>query len=341
VAIDQLKQLVAADSSRQRDRHDLAICYNNLSYVERDVDSSAAADSCGQAIAILSELAERDPHDLALRSDLALFHNNSGAIQGRTGEWSAAGASYHQAIELQRQLVRQAPHVVGYRYALATSLTNLGQALSAGGDASAAIEAFGESRAIAQQLADDFPTEVQFQSLLGGVLNNLAMVQEQSGQLDAALKDYAAAVAHQRNAFDVAPQVSDYREFLSKHYFNYGRALRAAGKPAEAGEAALARRRLWPDHGEHLYEIAVELALAAEQLARQGRTDDDVALGKRLVGEAKNTLQKAAAAGYDIVQASRRTLDSRSPLPHDWDRLLAEAAAQAQPLPESARATGL
>jgi serine/threonine protein kinase/Flp pilus assembly protein TadD len=341
LAIDQLQQLVATDSSRQRDRHDLAICYNNLSYVERDVDSTAASESCGQAIAILSELVDKDPHDLALRSDLALFHNNSGAIQGRTSQWESACASYRQAIALQRQLVRQAPHVVGYRYGLATSLTNLGQALSASGDVPKAMETFGESKGLALELAEDFPTEVQFQSLLGGALNNLAMVEEQSGQLDVALEDYASAVAHQRNAFDLAPQVSDYREFLSKHYFNYGRALRAAGKPAEAAEAALARRRLWPGHGQHLYEIAVELALAAEQLARQGGADDDVALRKRLDGEAKKTLQAAAAAGYDIVQANRRTHDSRSPLPHNWDRLLAEAAAaQAQTPSESPRSGG-
>ncbi len=335
-AIDQLTPLAAGDEATPRDRHDLAICYNNLSYVERDADPAAAAHSCSQAIAIVAELAEREPLDLSLRSDLALFHNNLGAIQGRTGQWDDACATYREAISLQRQLMRQAPQVVAYRYGLATSLTNLGQAQSAGGDAAAAIGSFRESTAIARQLADDFANEVRFRSLLGGVLNNLAMAEEQAGQLDAALDDYAAAVANQRQAFDLAPHVSDYREYLSKHYYNYGRALRAAGRAADAGEAALARRRLWPDHGPHLYEIAIELSLAADL----ARANDARPLAADLDREAKSTLQSATAAGYDISQPSRPAPDSTSALPIHWERLLAEVAAEAQPGSDSATQGG-
>lgn len=342
LAIDGLKGQVAANSSRQRDQHDLAICYNNLSYVERDVDCQAALGSCRQAIAILSPLVDQSPLDAALRSDLALFHNNLGAIQGRLDQWQPSCEAYRQAVALQQQLVRQSPQVVGYRYSLAASLMNLGQALSTSGDVDAALETFGQSRQLARELTDDFPAEVQFQSLAGGVLNNLAMVEEQSGQLDTALKDYAAAIGYQRSALDLAPQVSDFREFLSKHYFNYGRALRAAGRAAEAGEAALARRRLWPHDGQHLYEIAVELALAAEQLDGQGQTDDAAAQGRRLAEEATNTLQASAETGYDIAQASGQAVDRQSSLPGNWQRLLAAAiAGPADGATEPANATGL
>jgi len=141
---------------------------------------------------------------------------------------------------------------------------------------------------------------------------------------------------------DLAPDVSDFRKFLSKHYFNCGRALRAASKPAEAGEAALARRRLWPGHAEHLYEIAIELALASEQLAGEDPSEEELAQSKELADEAKKTLQNAAAAGYDITQASKKLSKKRSRFPHGWEQLLDEVAAgQQRASSESARAAGL
>jgi tetratricopeptide (TPR) repeat protein len=328
MAVDQLTKLVALDANESRDRHDLAICYNNLSYVERDVDHAAAELAAQRAITTLAKLADENPNEYVYRADLALFHNNLGAIRGRDGRWESACQSYDRAIALQRQLVRQAPHVVGYRQGLAASLTNLGQSQAAGGDIDAALRTFEESKQHAERLVDDFPTEVQFHSLLGGVLNNQAMIQEESGQLDAALENYAAAIIHQRKAFELAPRMSDFREFLSKHYFNYGRALRSAGKPAQAGEMALERRQLWPKHGRHLYEVAVELATAVEQLAEQNESDEDSATSSRFAREAKLTWNDAVAAGYDPADAPR-SLDGLPELSENWAE------------PTTARAEGL
>jgi hypothetical protein len=112
----------------------------------------------------------------------------------------------------------------------------------------------------------DYPNELTFRSLAGAVLNNRAMALETSERPEESLPVYEAAITHQQLAFDEAPQVAEYREFLSKHLFNYGRALRNSDRPQDAAHVALQRRQLWPTNGLHLGQVAVELAEAASQI---------------------------------------------------------------------------
>src|SRR5690606_30897409 len=151
------------------------------------------------------------------------------------------------------------------------------------------VRPFEEAQQLASRLVGDFPSQDQLRSKLLRVVNNHAMVEERAGQLNAAHNGYAAASVHRRMAFDLAPQMADFREYLSKHLFNYGRALRSAGKPAQAAEIALERRQLWPEHGRHLYEIALELVTAAEQLSEQSKQKDDLAASARFAQQAKAT----------------------------------------------------
>jgi tetratricopeptide (TPR) repeat protein len=192
---------------------------------------------------------------------------------------------------------------------LAVSWNNLGQALqSSGGEnaAAQASDAFDSARQIIEQLVDDYPEELSFRSLCGAVYNNRAMALEAADRLDDALAAYAKAIEQQRTAYDRAPQIPEYREFLSKHYFNYGRALRDAGRPAEAAEISLARRELWPGDGQRLGQVAVELALAAvaARAARDGGNSDAQdrdELADRLEAETAATLRDAAAAGGNLA----------------------------------------
>jgi hypothetical protein len=137
--------------------------------------------------------------------------------------------------------------------------------------------------------------------LCGAVLNNRAMALEASGQAQAALPVYEAAIEHQRFAHERAPQITGYRDYLSKHYFNYGRALRAAGLPAEAAEAAQLRRKLWPGHGEHLGQVAIELAQAAVLLRGEDADAAASEVAAKLEDEARSAIREAAASGVDLA----------------------------------------
>ena len=297
-SIDLLDRLSAGHADDERLKHDLAIGYNNLSFVERNSDWAAAAKASDRAIEILEELSKADAASLECRSDLALCYNNRGAIQGHRQEWAAASESYRAAIRLQEQLVRQAPAVVLYRRNLAVSLNNLGQSQQESGELAEAVETFAKSQAIVSLLVEDYPNELMFRSLCGAVFNNRAMALEAAENVQDALTAYEAAIKHQRIAFERAPRVTEYRESLSKHFFNYGRALRAVGRPDEAAKIARERAALWPAHGDHLGGVAVELAEAAAAV-RKSSKNPTLAMG--LEEESAQMLREAAAAGGNIA----------------------------------------
>jgi serine/threonine protein kinase/tetratricopeptide (TPR) repeat protein len=328
-SIDLLKDLLASSPTDSKLRHDLAIGYNNLSYVQRVADWEGSEQSCRRAIEILERLASENEPVPSFRSDLALCYNNFGAILGHRDQWQEACQWYEKAIELQRQLTRQAGAVVAYRRELAVSLNNLGQALQELDDHPAAIKSFDDAEEIVSQLVEDYPNELTFRSLAGAVLNNRAMALEASHQNDAALPAYEKAIAHQRVAQERAPQVAEYREFLSKHYFNYGRALRAASRPMDAAEVARQRRQLWPQHGDHLGQVAVELAQAAVQVRSDPSAAEAAQVAEKLEAEAAQMLREAAAHGADL--AALRDAKALSFLQDDaiWDTLGASTKAVA------------
>jgi eukaryotic-like serine/threonine-protein kinase len=332
-AIRLLSQLLAEAPNDVDLRHDLAHGYNNLSFVERGDDWKDSEATCRRAIALLERLVAENGSRLSFRSDLAICHNNLGAILGHRKDWEAACESYRKAIDLQRQLTRQAGAVVLYRRDLAVSLNNLGQAQQELGDAEGAIASFTDAEEIVLQLVHDYPTELTFRSLAGGVLNNRAMAIETSGDAARSLAIYESAIKHQQQAFNEAPQVSEYREFLSKHYFNYGRALRAAGRAEDAAHVALERRQLWPSDGEHLGQVAVELAEAAGQLRAAAAADrpassqpsaeppEKAVLAERIEEAAAESLREAARHGCNL--APLRSVASLAFLQNDpiWVKL--------------------
>ena len=312
-SIRLLGQLLEATPHDVDLRHDLAIGYNNLSFVDRGDDWNDSEAACRRAIALLDELVAENQSRLSFRSDLALCQNNLGAILGHREDWKAACDSYQKAIELQRQLTRQAGAVVLYRRDLAVSLNNLGQAQQELQDFAAAIASFSAAEEIVLQLVHDYPNELTFRSLAGAVLNNRAMALETSERPEESLPVYEAAIAHQQLAFDEAPQVAEYREFLSKHLFNYGRALRNSDRPEDAAHVALQRRQLWPTNGQHLGQVAVELAEAASQIrademagqddnnAQPEKSDAKSGQAAKFEAAAAETLQAAAQQGCDLT----------------------------------------
>jgi eukaryotic-like serine/threonine-protein kinase len=301
--ISVIEKLIQGRSDDLTLRHDLALTYNSLSFVERDFDWSRAEACCRKAVALLERLATEPSASPEYRADLALCLNNLGAILGHRQQWNDAVDAYDRAIQYQEPLVRQSPAVVAYRRDLAVSWNNLGDARDAAGDLTGAIDAFDEAEKIIAVLVTDYPDEVRFRGLYGAVLNNRATRLEESGDVDAALAAYEAGVAQQRAAFERAPQIAAYRDALSKHYYNYARALRTAGRPGPSGEAALARRALWAGDGEHLVQVTLELAeaAAAARDATAGASEAEATeLADRFEAETAATLRDALAVGGDL-----------------------------------------
>ena len=296
-AVQMLEELAVREPLEASHQHDLAITCNNLSYVLRQDDWQSAEASCRRAITILEKLTAAEADTPTYVYDLALCYNNLGAIQGHRNSWSQAAASYRQAIDRLEQLARQAPAVVRYQRDLAVSLNNLGQAHSQQQDWHKAEQTLERGSEILSKLVEDYPDQLQFRSSLAGLLNNQALALERAGQDEQALPLYSTAIEHQRFAVERAPQTIEYRTFLSKHYVNYGRALRATGRPGEAAQAAIEHRKLWPEDGDHLFQIGLEIVAAARELGGEDATTD-VNLRKHYEAEAIATLRQALRAGY-------------------------------------------
>ena len=126
------------------------------------------------------------------------------------------------------------------------------------------------------------------------------MASELAGDLDAALAEYRDAIEHQKIAVEQAPQHSQYREFLSKHYFNCGRTLRIMDRHADAAAMAVERRELWLNDGTQLFQIALELSTIAQEMPAESPDAADSLSREQVVDEAIATLQQAQATGYAV-----------------------------------------
>ena len=222
----------------------LAVGYNNLAYALSQSKGEEAERCYRAAIDIQKRLAGEHPKDLGYARDLALSYNNLGALEAHLGRRDLSKTAYRAAIATQEQLVRKAPAVVQFRRDLAVSHNNLGRAYSESGDASHAGEYFRQARDILEKLVKDYPDELNYHSSLAGVLNNSGMMLEQLKQPGNAIAAYRQAIDQQLFAYRHAADVTAYRELLSKHYWNLGRVLRAAGRPQEAAEADSERKKL-------------------------------------------------------------------------------------------------
>jgi tetratricopeptide (TPR) repeat protein len=149
-----------------------------------------------------------------------------------------------------------------------------------------------------EQLVGDFPRDIRFRSSLAGVLNNRGMASELAGDFQQALVAYKQAIEHQQIAVLQAPQQTQYRDFLSKHYFNCARTLRTLNEPAAAAKMALERRKLWEDNGEQLFQVAVELGVVGDAIPADSQ--DKKFSRERVLDEAIVTLQQAEATGYAV-----------------------------------------
>jgi tetratricopeptide (TPR) repeat protein len=127
--------------------------------------------------------------------------------------------------------------------------------------------------------------------------NNLGITLEELGRIDSAAENYRRAVEWQQAAQSQAPASNAYREFLSKHFYNLGRALRTLGKAGEAADVALARKELWRHDPQRLLSIAEELALASQMLSGDDESERSAAGCAEL---SVATLREAVAAGLQL-----------------------------------------
>lgn len=306
-AIQTLRPLADSQPNLPKSSRDLAIAFNNLSFVLRTRDPAAADVASQQAIDILERLAKPTASDGGFQDDLALCYNNRAALQIQKGDWKAAVEWHQRAIALQEKMARKSPEVVRYRSDLAISLNNLGMAYCRAGKSAEADAAFGRARDLFDTLAGDYPDELAYRSSLAALLNNQALALAGVGRHADALRVYPTAIDAQRKCTERVPDSKMMRELLSKMYFNYAQSLRATGKFDQAMQAAQARRQLWKGSSERLVGVAAEMADLEDALQNQPENAHAKTLANDLNQDILATLDQAYESGWP------RTIDLAEP----------------------------
>jgi serine/threonine protein kinase len=291
-AIDLLRSIALSHSDDARFARNLAIVYNNLSYVLRSRDPAAADRASREAISILERIYDGSTGPTEFQDDLALCYNNMAALDSQNARWDEAIDWHERAIALQDQMVRKAPGVVRHRSELAMSLNNLGVVYCRSQRPRDADVAFERSRELISTLARDYPEQLEYTSAWAALLNNQAMALAEADRHEDALRLYPAAIDAQRKCWQRMPD--SMREPLSKMYYNYGQALQRTGKLTAAYEVALERREVWQGNGQRLFGVAVELA----DIARLGGTDGSDSTTQEIQSEIITTLETANRAGW-------------------------------------------
>ncbi len=279
----------AAPDSPKRARN-LAIAYNNLSFVQRQIDASLAETSALRAVEILRQFTAAVDASDACRADLALCYSNLAAIQGADNRSAAAIESYRQAIVLRETLVRKSPGVVQHRSELGASLNNLALLEIRTGDIASAAESFRHANRLFAALLADYPDQVAYASGWAALLNNQALALAKNEYYEEAIAAYEQAVEVQRKVVEQLGHSEPVQQALSRMYYNYSQALQSLRRWEAAHELASMRQELWQGNGQRLFGVAVEQAKIVQGSQGSGAPlDASVAL---------DTLRESLAAGY-------------------------------------------
>jgi tetratricopeptide (TPR) repeat protein len=316
----------------------LASTVFQLGYLRLSSGDVAGALACFEEARTAQErLAQLHPAMSDYSHGLALTLVNLAEAHRAASKLAEAVRLYEQGRDRFAALVQANGSVTQYRSDLAGTWERLGSLHRAMKDYPAALGAFEQARSAQAELVRDHPDQPKLHSMLGATCNNLGLVLLDLGRLDDALTAFAEAVAHQRQAFDRAPTVAQYRRFLSHHYVNVANTQRRLSRPAEAAAAAIERQKLWPDDAAELVTVAIDLAQcaglvgrekaalsAAEQAERQGYCD-----------QAVGALRQAVTRGFRDA-TKLETEQDLEPLRDrsDFRQLIAELKAGRQPLPK-------
>jgi serine/threonine-protein kinase len=253
-----------------------------------------------QAHAIQEKLVDRNRDVIRLREDLGLSCNHLGQVYRATAKPAEALRYYQQACAIRKQLLQDEPTNRRFQSELALYYGGLGNLLRSTGQPAEALRIYQKARDLDEKLVRDYSDNHSYHHHLGGTIHNQGMALELLNRHDEALKAYQEAITHQRIAFDKAPQVASYRQFLSKHYWHLAGVQRHQGRPAEAAAAIREFQELWPRDPDQLYSAASGWAQCVPLVG--GRKSDltaaEQAERRQYADEALSALRQAIAHGY-------------------------------------------
>jgi non-specific serine/threonine protein kinase/serine/threonine-protein kinase len=205
--LDSLANEAADDRPLQRE---LAAAYIRIGDVQGNSrmanlgDTSGARESYRKALTIRQALADREPTNIEVQSELAESHERIGTILRDTGDVSGAHESYRQALTVLEKLSAQAPENAELRRKLAAAYARMGDIkawprLPNLGDTAGGLECYRKALAIREALSAADPPDIERRAELQETHQILADVLLSNDKL-------ADAEPHARRAVTLAEQ---------------------------------------------------------------------------------------------------------------------------------------
>jgi tetratricopeptide (TPR) repeat protein len=187
-----------------------------------------------KALALKEKLAADFPAVPVHRRDLAVTHNNLGALLRNQGKRAEAEAEYRGALALYERLAADFPAVPVHRGRLALIHNNLGNMLSDRGKGTEAEAEYRKALALQEKLATDFPAVPAYTVDLAGSYLSLGKFVRDRGEPAAALNWYAKAIATVGPVHGADPRFVPARQVLRNSHWGRALALDRLGRPVEA-----------------------------------------------------------------------------------------------------------
>ena len=229
-----IREKLAAQTGTDEDRHALAKSYVYISRVVSDTgDVESTENFCRQAVAILSELAEKDSSNKTVQADLARALFALATPLRKRGETDTAFASYQRAAAIYENLAaneenteKRTPH---HRNA-ALTYKSLGGVLEDKGDNASAMEFYRKALAFDTQNADRNPNDVQYQLDAAFSYNSVASILEKNGNFGEAVEHCEKALAIQEKVTSADAKNAFAKFALGRTYRRMGILLQHAGQ---------------------------------------------------------------------------------------------------------------
>jgi tetratricopeptide (TPR) repeat protein len=162
------------DSQRNLASNHIRIGQSLVAVAQGDLDLEGALVEIRAALAILTELVQKDKNNDISQSNLAYSHHVMGDVLQRRDKSVEALKEYQAARDIRELLAEKDSRNTTWQDLLALEYGSIGDALKARGDTSGALELYSKESAIRQVLATKDPSNVVWQRKLAAARKRFA-----------------------------------------------------------------------------------------------------------------------------------------------------------------------
>ena len=241
-------------------------------------DGEAALAQAGQAVALATALAAKEPADADGQRNLAVAYTKEGDAHLKLGQMEQALEAYRLSLTIRENLASRQTASSQSQRDLAIGLERIGEILLWQRDLDAAVEVSQRTLTIRQALLDQDPGNNQNQLELAIGHNKMGDALQARGDAGSALEAYTRALGITEGLVAADPANRQWQRDLAICHNRRGEVLAAAGEHPEAvlqafREGQVIAERLAcldPANGEWQADLAIAFDRIGDVLLRQG-----------------------------------------------------------------------